>query len=76
MRTDAETSPSDAPEDEDWEPLVDEINTIDRAQDGSLVVYICWKNGKSTEHPAEVAYKRCPQKMLQFYEGRLRFRPK
>ncbi|KAL6874941.1 hypothetical protein J3F83DRAFT_712884 [Trichoderma novae-zelandiae] len=51
-----------------WE---DEIQTIDACEDegsGRLVVYLVWKNGRKTKHDTKVIYKKCPQKMLQFYE--------
>ncbi|KAG6028397.1 hypothetical protein E4U19_001548 [Claviceps sp. Clav32 group G5] len=51
-----------------WE---EEIETIDACEDqgsGRLVVYLVWKNGKKTKHDTSVIYKKCPQKMLQFYE--------
>ncbi|OAA51786.1 heterochromatin protein one [Metarhizium rileyi] len=58
-----------------WQPPAgsweDEIATIDACEDegsGKLVVYLIWKNGKKTKHETPVIYKKCPQKMLQFYE--------
>ncbi|PHH58784.1 hypothetical protein CDD81_4583 [Ophiocordyceps australis] len=51
-----------------WE---DEIETIDACEaegNGKLVVYLIWKNGRKTRHDTSVIYKKCPQKMLQFYE--------
>ncbi|PHH87707.1 hypothetical protein CDD83_8510 [Cordyceps sp. RAO-2017] len=51
-----------------WE---DEIESIDACEDegsGKLVVYLIWKNGRKTKHDTSVIYKKCPQKMLQFYE--------
>ncbi|KAM0439814.1 hypothetical protein ACHAPT_000911 [Fusarium lateritium] len=51
-----------------WE---DEIETIDACEEegsGKLVVYLIWKNGNKTKHDTQVIYKKCPQKMLQFYE--------
>ncbi|UNI22542.1 hypothetical protein JDV02_008422 [Purpureocillium takamizusanense] len=51
-----------------WE---DEIESIDACEDegnGKLVVYLIWKNGSKTKHDTSVIYKKCPQKMLQFYE--------
>lgn len=51
-----------------WE---DEIESIDACEDegsGKLVVYLIWKNGRKTKHKTSVIYKKCPQKMLQFYE--------
>ncbi|KAF4972329.1 hypothetical protein FZEAL_9617 [Fusarium zealandicum] len=51
-----------------WE---DEIETIDACEDegsGKLIVYLIWKNGQKTKHDTDIIYKKCPQKMLQFYE--------
>ncbi|POR35187.1 Chromatin-associated protein swi6 [Tolypocladium paradoxum] len=51
-----------------WE---DEIESIDACEDegsGKLVVYLIWKNGRKTKHETSVIYKKCPQKMLHFYE--------
>jgi chromobox protein 1 len=51
-----------------WE---DEIEFIDACEDegsGKLVVYLNWKNGQKTKHDTTIIYKKCPQKMLQFYE--------
>ncbi|KAH6985512.1 hypothetical protein EDB80DRAFT_656049 [Ilyonectria destructans] len=51
-----------------WE---DEIDTIDACEDGGngkLVVFLIWKNGEKTKHDTQTIYKKCPQKMLQFYE--------
>ncbi|KAH7110474.1 hypothetical protein EDB81DRAFT_894757 [Dactylonectria macrodidyma] len=51
-----------------WE---DEIETIDACEDGGngkLVVFLIWKNGEKTKHVTKTIYKKCPQKMLQFYE--------
>ncbi|UKZ50223.1 hypothetical protein TrVGV298_004481 [Trichoderma virens] len=55
-----------------WE---DEIDTIDACEDegsGRLVVYLVWKNGRKTKHDTKVIYKKCPQKMLLFYERHVR----
>ncbi|KAI8962657.1 heterochromatin protein one [Daldinia sp. FL1419] len=58
-----------------WKPPVgsweDEVESIDACHDensGKLLVYLTWKNGHKTQHDTKVVYKRCPQKMLQFYE--------
>ncbi|KHO01800.1 heterochromatin protein one [Metarhizium album ARSEF 1941] len=58
-----------------WQPPAgsweEEIATIDACEDegkGKLVVYLIWKNGQKTKHETSVIYKKCPQKMLQFYE--------
>lgn len=47
-----------------WE---DEVDTADMCQDedsGNFIVYLTWKNGKKTQHPKEVVYRRCPQKVI------------
>lgn len=51
-----------------WE---DDIEAIDACEDegsGKLVVYLIWKNGQKTKHDTSTIYKKCPQKMLHFYE--------
>ncbi|KAM0355802.1 hypothetical protein ACHAPU_000189 [Fusarium lateritium] len=51
-----------------WE---DEIDTIDACEDegsGKLIVYLIWKNDHKTKHDVEIIYKKCPQRMLRFYE--------
>ncbi|KAF4441201.1 chromatin-associated swi6 [Fusarium acutatum] len=51
-----------------WE---EDIETIDACEDegsGKLIVYLIWKNGRKTKHDTDVIYKKCPQKMLRFYE--------
>ncbi|KAG5933483.1 hypothetical protein E4U53_000979 [Claviceps sorghi] len=67
------TPPASAPK--EWAPPAgsweDEIATIDACQgqgSGRLTVFLIWKNGKKTRHDTSVIYKKCPQKMLQFYE--------
>lgn len=47
-----------------WE---DEVDTADMCQDeetGNFIVYLTWKNGNKTQHPKEVVYRRCPQKVF------------
>ncbi|KAI9821509.1 MAG: hypothetical protein M1826_000631 [Phylliscum demangeonii] len=56
-----------------WEEAVQAIDTIE--QDGKFMqVYLHWENGKKTKHPIDYVYKKCPQKMLHFYEQHLVFR--
>ncbi|KAL7422410.1 hypothetical protein Q5752_003056 [Cryptotrichosporon argae] len=57
----------------DWEPLVASIDTIERGEDGKLVVYLEMKGGEKVMQPAEVVNMRCPQKMIAFYESRLKW---
>ncbi|TDZ33882.1 Chromatin-associated protein swi6 [Colletotrichum spinosum] len=55
-----------------WEDDVESIDACEDENTGSLIVYLNWRNGNKTKHPTEVVYKRCPQKMLQFYERHIR----
>ncbi|OLN85216.1 Chromo domain-containing protein 2 [Colletotrichum chlorophyti] len=55
-----------------WEDDVESIDACEDEDSGSLIIYLNWKNGHKTKHPTEVVYKRCPQKMLQFYEKHIR----
>ncbi|KAI9499817.1 hypothetical protein BX070DRAFT_231394 [Coemansia spiralis] len=76
VRTSDEHRSEGGPDSDDWEPLVESIDTIDKDNDDGLIVFINWKDGKNTSHPAQLVYKKCPQLMLKFYEERLRFRSK
>ncbi|CAN8097915.1 unnamed protein product [Discula destructiva] len=55
-----------------WEDHVETVDMCQDENDGSFIVYLTWKNGKKTQHPKEVIYRRCPQKMLRFYERHIR----
>ncbi|EPY53468.1 chromodomain protein Swi6 [Schizosaccharomyces cryophilus OY26] len=57
-----------------WEDLVASIDTIERKDDGTLEIYLTWKNGAVSHYPSTITNKKCPQKMLQFYESHLTFR--
>ncbi|PVU86799.1 hypothetical protein BB561_006539 [Smittium simulii] len=61
------------PEDESWESYIDFIEAIDRVPEIGLMIYVKWKSGKKSVHPSSVINKRCPQKIIKFYEERLRF---
>lgn len=53
-----------------WEEEVVMIDACEGSE-GSVVVFLTWKNGHKTQHPLAQVYKRCPQKMLKFYESHL-----
>ena len=53
-----------------WENDVLAIDTIESNKDG-LQVYLHWEDGKKSKHAIETIYKKCPQKMLRFYEQHL-----
>ncbi|KAF9962199.1 hypothetical protein BGZ72_009275 [Mortierella alpina] len=62
-----------------WEDRVELVVAIERrsAQAGSdqptLAVHLRWTNGKETEHTTSEVRRRCPQKLLDYYESNLRF---
>jgi len=45
-----------------WE---EEVKAIDACEgtDGQVQVYLTWRNGHKTQHPLDMVYKRCPQKV-------------
>jgi len=51
-----------------WEDEVVSIDAADEDGNGTLTIFLNWQNGAKTKHPPSVVYKRCPQKMLRFYE--------
>lgn len=55
-----------------WEDHIEAIDACEDESTGKLVVFLNWKNGKKTKHSTDVVYKRCPQKMLRFYENHVR----
>ncbi|KAF9928040.1 hypothetical protein BGZ65_006443 [Modicella reniformis] len=62
---------------ESWEDHVDLIDSVEQrsvAGKRELVVHLQWKSGKRTEHLSRDVHKRCPQKLLDFYESHLIFR--
>ncbi|KAH7115788.1 chromo domain-like protein [Dactylonectria estremocensis] len=56
-----------------WEDEIETISACEEDDNGKLIVYLIWKNGQKTKHEAQIIYKKCPQKMLQFYEKHVRF---
>ncbi|KUJ12449.1 uncharacterized protein LY89DRAFT_623618 [Mollisia scopiformis] len=56
-----------------WENEVGAIDAFE-GTDGKPMVFITWKTGQKSQHPLAQVYKRCPQKMLQFYERHLVFK--
>ncbi|CAG8433691.1 11267_t:CDS:2 [Ambispora gerdemannii] len=47
-----------------WEDHVAEVETVERDnKDGSLLIYVNWKDGHRTVHPASEVNVRCPQKV-------------
>ncbi|KAK8854566.1 hypothetical protein IAR55_003305 [Kwoniella newhampshirensis] len=58
----------------DWEEVVAGIDTIERNSKDELMIYVTMSGGERVGLPTEVAYKRCPQKILKFYESHLKWK--
>ncbi|KLT46421.1 hypothetical protein CC85DRAFT_1913 [Cutaneotrichosporon oleaginosum] len=58
----------------DWEPLVKQVDSIERGSDNTLVVYLTMKSGERICQGRDIVYRRCPQAMLRFYETYLKWR--
>ncbi|KAI8710901.1 Chromo domain-containing protein [Fusarium sp. LHS14.1] len=54
------------------EDEIEMISACEEDDDGKLIVFLIWKNGQKTKHDTKVIYKKCPQKMLQFYEAHVK----
>ncbi|CAG8737539.1 3181_t:CDS:2 [Dentiscutata erythropus] len=50
-----------------WEDEVEEVETVERSikDNGGLLIYLNWKNGHRTVHPAAEANLKCPQKHIK-----------
>ncbi|KAF2472474.1 uncharacterized protein BDR25DRAFT_283918 [Lindgomyces ingoldianus] len=61
-----------------WENDVEYVDTVEESIDnktGQLArfAYLVWTNQKKTQHPLKHCYRKCPQKMLEYYESHLVF---
>ncbi|KAG9238896.1 putative chromatin-associated protein swi6 [Amylocarpus encephaloides] len=57
-----------------WEEDVIHIDAVQGQKPDDVIVYLTWKGDHRTQHPLSQVYKRCPQKMLKFYEKHLVFK--
>ncbi|KAI0048744.1 hypothetical protein FA95DRAFT_1571685 [Auriscalpium vulgare] len=58
-----------------WENLVENVDTVEKAEDGNLYVYFTLtKNQTHCKELSEVCAKKFPQKLIKFYEGNLRWK--
>jgi len=63
------------PKGESWENYVQNVDTIERdGKDGGLYVFLHWNNDKKTKVSIDQCYKKCPMRMLHFYENHLVFK--
>ncbi|TVY36762.1 Chromo domain-containing protein [Lachnellula subtilissima] len=67
------SSPEFKPPTGNWEEQIVGIDACEGGE-GAVVVYLTWKGGHKTQHPLSQVYKRCPQRMLKFYESHLVFK--
>ncbi|KAI9067986.1 hypothetical protein FKP32DRAFT_1672693 [Trametes sanguinea] len=59
-----------------WEHLVESIDTVERTEKGDLFVYFTLKHGKGhAREKSDICKKKMPQKLLEFYESNLRWKP-
>ncbi|CAG8745368.1 5328_t:CDS:2 [Racocetra persica] len=56
-----------------WEDEVEEVETVERSikDNGALLIYLNWKNGHRTVHPAAEANLKCPQKSPSLMQKKL-----
>ena len=54
-----------------WEDQIINIDSLRRMDDGEIYGFIIWNNGRKSAHSTKLLNAKCPQKMLQFYEGHL-----
>ncbi|OCF75710.1 hypothetical protein I204_03002 [Kwoniella mangroviensis CBS 8886] len=57
----------------DWEDTVTSVDTIERSSKDELVIYLTMVGGEKVAVSTDLAYKRCPQKVLKFYEKHLKY---
>ncbi|KAF9363309.1 hypothetical protein BGX34_004415 [Mortierella sp. NVP85] len=57
-----------------WDEHMEVVQTVERSSLG-MTVHVTWKNGKESEVPLDDAHKKCPQKLIAFYEQHLKFTP-
>lgn len=58
----------------DWEPYVKAIDTMERMEDNTVVVYFTLKSGERAREEATICRHRFPQKMIDFYMDHLRWK--
>lgn len=57
----------------DWEHRVDHVDTVLRKEGDALHMWIIWNDKSRSEVLASEANIRCPQKVIAFYESKLKF---
>jgi chromobox protein 5 len=57
-----------------WEELIKTIDTIEKDESGHIMVYFTLKSGERIREAAAMCKKRCPHKLIEFYETHLKWR--
>ncbi|WVQ79703.1 hypothetical protein IAT38_001803 [Cryptococcus sp. DSM 104549] len=58
-----------------WEPVVRSVDSVEAAAGSSLDVWMTMQGGEKIRVSNSIANKRCPQKMIKFYEEHLKWKP-
>ena len=58
----------------DWDPIVQSVTKVRRMHD-MLFATVLFRDGTSATFPTSMTNQRCPQRMVEFYEKRIRFIP-
>ncbi|CAD6982649.1 unnamed protein product [Tilletia controversa] len=58
----------------DWDRIVERVDTLERSEGDGYLAFLLFKNGDRLCYPSVLANKRCPQRMLEFYEAHIRFK--
>jgi len=57
-----------------WEDLIETIDTVEKDMSGDMTLYFTLKSGERIREKADICKKRCPQKLIAFFEKHLRWR--
>ncbi|KAE8227636.1 hypothetical protein CF326_g7463 [Tilletia indica] len=58
----------------DWDKIVDRVDTLERSEGDGYLAFLLFRSGDRLCYPSVLANKRCPQRMLEFYEAHIRFK--
>jgi len=57
-----------------WEDLVASVETIEREEDGLLIVYFTLTTGEHTKQLSSLCTDKFPRKLIKFFESHLRWK--
>ncbi|KAJ3299536.1 hypothetical protein HK104_008511 [Borealophlyctis nickersoniae] len=68
--------PQDLLDLDSWEDAVEQVDTVEQGnKEDELIVFLKWKSGHNSMHPATRVHTKCPLKLFAFYEKNLKFKP-